>query len=194
MSLAAGTAGAQEFQPPKLVERVAAVYPQAAARAGLTGAVTLELIVDAEGRVAEATVIAPAGHGFDEAALAAVERFRFAPGLADGKPVPVKVTYRYAFMLRGPAALPRVRLRPRPTPRSPNPPARQGPRARHAHAAGDGRGIAVDDRGALLAQTETAVDGSFALRLGRAGAITVVIAAPDHKTLHSRETLAAARR
>ncbi|HWE28152.1 MAG TPA: TonB family protein, partial [Polyangia bacterium] len=96
-------ARAQQFEPPKLIERVEAHYPDDAARAGVQGAVTLELIVDAEGRVAEATVLAPAGHGFDEAALAAVRQFRFTPGRADGKPVPVKVTYRYAFKLEAPA-------------------------------------------------------------------------------------------
>src|SRR6185312_16508904 len=74
----------------------------AAAARGLTGVVTLELIVDAAGHVAEATVLAPAGHGFDEAALQAVRQFRFAPGRIDGKPVPVKVTYRYAFTMRAP--------------------------------------------------------------------------------------------
>src|SRR5207302_3806906 len=49
--------------------------------------------------------------------------------------------------------------------------------------------IALDERGNAIAQTETAVDGSFALHLAHAGAISVVIAAPDHKTLRAKETL-----
>ncbi|HWE29589.1 MAG TPA: TonB-dependent receptor, partial [Polyangia bacterium] len=48
-----------------------------------------------------------------------------------------------------------------------------------------------DESGANIGQTETAVDGSFALRLSHGGAITVVVAAPDHKTLRVHETLGA---
>ncbi len=180
-------ARAQEFEPPKLIERVEARYPAEAARAAITGAVTLELIVDAQGRVAEATVLAPAGHGFDEAALAAVRQFRFAPGRADGKPVPVKVTYRYAFTLK---AAPR----PVTTTAPPSAPVRlrgkvveRGTRTPIENAAV----IAIDAHGATLGQTETSADGSFALPLARAGAITVVVAAVDHKTLRVRETLGA---
>lgn len=188
--VAALPAGAQEFEPPKLVEKVEAQYPPEAARAGLTGAVTLELIVDAEGRVAEATVLAPAGHGFDEAALAAVRQFRFAPGRADGKPVPVKVTYRYAFTLREQKTEPatgnrqqatgneqRVRVRGKVIER--------GTRSPVQAAAV----IAIDGGGATVGQTETAVDGSFALRLAKGGDLTVVIAAPDHKTLRMKERI-----
>jgi len=67
---------------------------------GLTGTVTLELIVDEQGRVVQAKVLGAAGHGFDEAALAAVQKFTFEPGRADGKAVPVRVTYRYAFVMK----------------------------------------------------------------------------------------------
>ncbi|HEX9104204.1 MAG TPA: TonB family protein, partial [Polyangia bacterium] len=181
----AAVAHAQEFEPPRLIERVAAVYPPDAARAGLTGAVTLELLVDAEGRVAEATVLAPAGHGFDEAALAAVRQFRFAPGRADGKPVPVKVTYRYSFTLK---------TAPPPTPATVPPPEpvrlrgkviERGTRNPVEAAAV----IALDETGETVGQTETAADGSFALHLARSGAVTVVVAAPDHKTLRLHETL-----
>ena len=191
MLVAAAVARAQQFEPPKLIERVEAVYPPEAERAGITGAVTLELIVDAEGRVAEATVLAPAGHGFDEAALAAVRQFRFEPGRADGKPVPVKVTYRYAFTLKAEKQATGDR-RPATGNEEPEAPVRlrgkvieRGTRTPVAEAAV----IAVDASGAPIAQTETAVDGSFALRLAKGGAITVVVAAPDHKTLRSKETL-----
>ncbi|MGZ3437963.1 MAG: TonB family protein, partial [Polyangia bacterium] len=179
-------ARAQEFEPPKLLERVEAVYPADAERAGLGGTVTLELIVDADGRVSDATVLAPAGHGFDESALAAVRQFRFSPGLADGKPVPVKITYRYAFTLKtapppppnAPAAAP-VRLRGKVIERGTRTPL-------PAVAV-----IALDDKGAPLGQTETAVDGTFALPLANGGDVTVVLAAPDHKTLRLHETLGA---
>jgi TonB family protein len=184
----ANLAHAQEFTPPALVEKVEAVYPPEAERAGLTGAVTLELIVDADGRVTDATVLAPAGHGFDEAALAAVRQFRFAPGMADGKPVPVKVTYRYVFAIReretgnGKPETGNerpVRLRGKVIER--------GTRSPVESAAV----IATDDAGKTLGQTETAADGSFALALENGGSVTIVVAAPDHKTLRLHETLGA---
>ncbi len=184
----AAVARAQELEPPKLIERVEAAYPAEAARAGVTGAVMLELVVDADGRVAEATVIAPAGHGFDEAALAAVRQFRFAPGRADGKPVPVKVTYRYAFVLKQkPPSLPPpgeaheapVRLRGKVIERGTRTPVEAAVV------------IALDEKGEPIAESESAVDGTFALKLAKAGAITVVIAAADHKTLRVKETIGA---
>ena len=184
--MAAG-ARAQEFEAPRLVEKVEAVYPAEAAAQGLTGAVTMELIVDAEGHVADATVLAPAGHGFDEAALAAARQFKFTPGRADGKPVPVKVTYRYAFVLRErPLAVSRKPLAPEEAPiRLRGTLVERGTRK----AVEDAAIIAVDENGAQIGQTETNADGSFALRIAKAGTITVVIAATDHKTMRVRETL-----
>lgn len=187
----AGVARAQQLEPPKLIERVEARYPDEAARLGLTGAVTLELLVDAEGKVVDASVLAPAGHGFDEAALAAVRQFRFEPGRADGKPVPVKVTYRYSFVLK---------VKPtadssQPTVESENPVRLTGSvRERGTRAPVESAAvIAVDERGVSVGQTETDARGEFALRLppSLAGTITVVVAAPDYKTLRVRETLAA---
>ncbi|HEY1587943.1 MAG TPA: TonB family protein, partial [Polyangia bacterium] len=187
MLVLAAVARAQELEPPRLIERVEAAYPEEAARAGVTGAVMLELVVDADGHVAEATVIAPAGHGFDEAALAAARQFRFAPGRADGKPVPVKVTYRYAFVLnKQPSAVSHrpsaheeapIRLRGKVIERGTRTPV-------EAAAV-----IALDERGEAIAESETAVDGTFALKMARAGAITVVVAAADHKTLRVKETI-----
>jgi TonB family protein len=197
----AGVAAAQELTPPRLIEKVAAEYPAEAARLGLEARVTLELIVDAAGHVADAKVVAPVGHGFDEAALAAVRQFRFVPGRADGTPVAVKVTYRYAFTLAQPpppsaaGSSPPLAAGASPATTPPAPVrlrgvvVERGTRTPIAAAAV----IAVDDAGAPLAQTESNADGAFALALPkeRAGAVTIVIAAPDHKTVRVRELLAA---
>ena len=179
-------ARAQPIEPPQLVERGEAVYPVEAERAGLDGTVTLELIVDVEGRVAEATVLASAGHGFDEAALAAVRRFRFTPGRADGKPVPVKVTYRYAFTLSSAPAPPTSARLPPPAPvRVRGKVIERGTRTPVDAAAV----IAIDETGATLGQTETRADGSFALPLAGGGVVTIVVAAPEHQTLRIKETI-----
>ena len=89
--------------PPVLAEPVTAVYPDDAKREGLEGAVPLELAIGVDGNVTSARVVNPAGHGFDEAALAAAKRFVFKPALRDGKPVAAKIRYTYTFKLEAPA-------------------------------------------------------------------------------------------
>ena len=70
---------AQSFTPPELRTRVEAPYPAEALAAGLSGTVVLEFDVDDKGAVANVTVKSGAGHGFDEAAKAAVAQFVFTP-------------------------------------------------------------------------------------------------------------------
>jgi TonB family protein len=174
------------FTPPRLMEKVEAPYPEEAARAGLQGSVMLELIVDERGQVADAKVLVSAGHGFDEAALQAVRQFRFQPGLADGKPVPVKVTYRYAFVLKSAPPPPPTPAGAPPQP----PPVRLRGLVVERGTRTPLQGIAVmvlDDQGEALGETETLADGSFALPLARGGAVQVVLASPAHKTLRMRE-------
>ena len=53
---------------------------------------TVTLVVDREGKPQQIRVIAPAGYGFDEAALQAVKQYRFKPATdASGAIVPVLV-------------------------------------------------------------------------------------------------------
>jgi len=85
--------------PPQLVTFVEATYPADAQAQGLTADVLLRLRVEADGRVSEATVMQPAGHGFDEAAVEAALRFVFSPAQVNGKPVAVKIPFKYSFTL-----------------------------------------------------------------------------------------------
>lgn len=85
---------------PKLVKFVEAAYPKEEESKGLTASVTLEIALDDAGLVAEARVVAPGGAAFDSAALAAVKQFIFTPAELDDKPAPVKITYRYDFVLK----------------------------------------------------------------------------------------------
>jgi TonB family protein len=89
---------------PAVVEAAEPEYPAAAREEGVTGQVTLELEISAEGDVTDAVVTVPGGHGFDEAAVAAAHRLRFSPAEIDGKPAAVRIEYRFTFSLAPPPA------------------------------------------------------------------------------------------
>ncbi|HTQ43154.1 MAG TPA: TonB family protein, partial [Polyangiaceae bacterium] len=88
---------AESVMPPVLRTRAEATYPPDALRDRIEGTVGLEVVVDETGAVVDARVTAPAGHGFDEAALAAARKFTFQPALRDGKPVRSTVQLAYEF-------------------------------------------------------------------------------------------------
>jgi TonB family protein len=90
-------AWAQSLTPPEVRTRVEATYPPEAMRDRLEGTVGLEVVVDEGGRVVDARVVQPAGHGFDEAALAAVRQFVFEPARKDGAPIRSSVQLAYEF-------------------------------------------------------------------------------------------------
>jgi TonB family protein len=90
----------QGFEPPQLIHFVQAPYPEEAWKRKLEGSVILQIVVDQKGAVVSVEVKEPAGHGFDEAALAAARQFRFRPAQYQDKPVPVRISYRYHFFLR----------------------------------------------------------------------------------------------
>jgi len=86
--------------PPKLKKFVEASYPTEAYTQGIGGKVELEVVIGVDGKVKQATVVTPAGHGFDEAAVAAVQQFEFEPATRDGQPIASKARYPYVFELR----------------------------------------------------------------------------------------------
>jgi TonB family protein len=88
-----------ELVMPKLTQFVSADYPTDARTRGLVADVVLRLTIDETGKVSEADVLEPAGHGFDEAARAAALQFIFEPALRDGKPFKVRIKYKYSFTL-----------------------------------------------------------------------------------------------
>jgi len=88
---------------PVLIEStgVKPVYPEEALRDGLEGLVVLEAIVDERGRVGhDIKVVRRQGHGFDEAAVAAVRQWRFRPATRDGKPIKVRRIFPIVFRLQ----------------------------------------------------------------------------------------------
>ena len=84
---------------PKLASEIRIPYPAEAKRAGVEGPVLFELLIDASGKVREATLVRGPGFGLNEAALAAVRGFTFSPARVQDKPVAVKIRYAYRFVL-----------------------------------------------------------------------------------------------
>lgn len=90
--------------PPTIVGGLGAiqedvVYPELAKRAGIEGTVTVIAYVDKTGRVTKAEVARGIGGGCDEAAVEAVMKNKFNPGMQRGKPVNVKVAIPIKFKL-----------------------------------------------------------------------------------------------
>jgi TonB family protein len=83
--------------PPRLLHKVEPEYSPAARADHIQGTVVLELAVDEQGRPTGITVISPLGFGLDERAQSAVETWRFAPGVKDGKPVKILATVEVNF-------------------------------------------------------------------------------------------------
>lgn len=90
----------QLTKAPKLTKFVEAEYPAAEKAAGKQAAVTLEIAISDKGLVENVTVVQSAGKAFDDAAAAAARKFVFSPAEIDGKPAPVKITYRYQFVIK----------------------------------------------------------------------------------------------
>ena len=87
-------------RPPSIKRFVEAVYPAEAEAQHLTATVVLQLDISETGAVSNVIVLHPVGHGFDEAAVAALKEFEFEPAEIAGKPAPVRITYNYNFVLR----------------------------------------------------------------------------------------------
>jgi len=98
-------------RPPSVRRFVPAHYPPDALAAGLEADVVLRVDLSEHGTVTHVEVVEPAGHGFDEAAVEAVQAFEFDPAEVDGRPAPVHIEYVYHF-----------RLERRPAPETKGPP------------------------------------------------------------------------
>jgi TonB family protein len=87
-------------KPPKLLKFVDAPYPESEKSAGKQAFVVLQIGISATGSVDSAQVLQSAGAAFDAAALAAVQQFLFDPAEIDNRPAPIRIQYRYEFVLK----------------------------------------------------------------------------------------------
>ena len=86
------------LKAPALVERVEPEYPPLAVRAQVQGVVILEAIVDRDGRVEDVRVLRSIPL-LDQAALAAVQQWRYSPLLLNGTPERFVLTVTVSFSL-----------------------------------------------------------------------------------------------
>jgi periplasmic protein TonB len=85
--------------PPTLLFKVEPEYSEEARKAKFQGTVVLFVVVDENGKPRDLKVIRPLGLGLDQKAIEAVEKWKFAPGKKDGKPVAVQATIEVNFRL-----------------------------------------------------------------------------------------------
>jgi periplasmic protein TonB len=84
---------------PVLVYKVEPDYSDEARQARCHGTVVLGVIIDELGQPKHIRVLKPLGLGLDEKAMQAVERWRFSPGIKDGRPVCVAANVEVNFQL-----------------------------------------------------------------------------------------------
>lgn len=76
-------------------------YPDIARRAGIEGRVIIQFVVDETGTVRDPIVLRSAGGGgLDEAAIEAIQKVSFTPGMQRGRPVKVQMTQPVIFRLQ----------------------------------------------------------------------------------------------
>ena len=85
------------IEGPAILEYVEAPYPDEAQELELEATVLLYVELDETGAVISVEVPEPVGHGFDEAAKAAVEQMSFSPARTEVGPVPVIFEFAYGF-------------------------------------------------------------------------------------------------
>ena len=73
------------------------VYPESAKNAGIEGRVIITFIVDEEGIPTDITVARSVDEALDQAAIEAVSKQRFTPGMQDGVPVRVSLSLPVMF-------------------------------------------------------------------------------------------------
>jgi protein TonB len=81
----------------RLLDAPPGAYPEEARMAQVEADVPVEIVVDTRGAVTAARALKHVGYGLDEAAVATVRRWRYAPAQKDGRLVRVRMTCNVSF-------------------------------------------------------------------------------------------------
>jgi TonB family protein len=171
-------------RPPAIVRQVEAAYPPEALQQQLSGTVQLQVDISETGAVTDVQVLAPAGHGFDEAAVAAVRQFEFSPAEVDGVPAPVRITYAYQFVWR---EVPAAEAPASASAKQEGPVNLSG----QVFERGTRRALANAEVAlpALERSTTTDAEGRFAFRDVPLGEVEVVVVSSAHQRFSTKETV-----
>jgi TonB family protein len=147
-------------------------FPKQAIDDGVDQTVTVPLIltVDASGAVTKAEVTTPAGHGFDEAAVASALKLQFDPAKRDGVPVAARIRFSYPFTPPPSALSGRVLTQPGDRPI-------------------EGATVTARDASGGEHPATTGPDGAWRIEGLPAGAYHVTVAAPGRVPNESDETV-----
>jgi TonB family protein len=170
-------------QAPVLKRQVEAQYPAEALAQQLEGTVVMSIDISETGAVTGVQVTQPAGHGFDEAAVAAVRQFEFEPAQVDNAPAPVRIEYAYQFVWRAPP--PPEGTEPG---KAPEPPVNFSGRAveRGTRRPLSGAEVALPE---LQLSTSTDGEGRFSFRGVPLGAHEVLVVLSGYDRFRTRETI-----
>ncbi|MBL9038049.1 MAG: TonB family protein [Archangium sp.] len=84
---------------PVAIGEVKVPYPEEARKAEVEGSVRMKVTVDEQGNVTNVVVVSGPGYGLNEAAAAAMKRFKFKPATKGGEAVGTTFPYTYTFLL-----------------------------------------------------------------------------------------------
>jgi protein TonB len=85
---------------PRIVHKIEPQYSEQARTEKVEGTVTLKVVVDTNGHPSDIRVVKSLGHGLDEKAIDAVEKWEFQPGTINGEPVAVAAIIQVPFRLQ----------------------------------------------------------------------------------------------
>jgi protein TonB len=89
-----------EVVAPVLRTKVQPVYPEIARKARVQGTVIVEAIIDRQGNVTDARILRGLPMGVSEAAVAAIQKWKYTPATLNGRPVSVYLTVTVTFTLQ----------------------------------------------------------------------------------------------
>lgn len=87
-------------QPPVATSQQQAVYPKTLRTQRLEGSVDVGFTITSKGVVQDPHAVSSTNEAFEQAAIDAVKKWKFKPGMKDGKPVNTKVQVTLTFSLK----------------------------------------------------------------------------------------------
>lgn len=84
---------------PRLVYKVEAEFSEEARKAKFMGVVTVNIVIDENGKPRNVRVVRGVGMGLDQKAIEAVQQYKFKPAMEKGKPVAVAMNIEVDFQI-----------------------------------------------------------------------------------------------